>query len=114
MSQIRSWINQDPDPLLRGTDPGIRICTKMSRISNTGKKCNLIVICFHERVPFIFNLLSLISSLDECLPCGRPDIRARKTAHHIADRQNLQLTLGLRLSPPPSKTALFTRVQRRK
>ncbi len=27
----------DPDPLVRGTDPGIRIRTKMSRITNTDK-----------------------------------------------------------------------------
>jgi hypothetical protein len=26
----------DPDPFVRGTDPGIRIRTKMSRIRNTG------------------------------------------------------------------------------
>jgi hypothetical protein len=25
----------DPDPLVRGTDPGIRIRTKMSRVPNT-------------------------------------------------------------------------------
>ncbi len=28
-------MDSDPDPLVRGTDPGIRIRTKMSRISNT-------------------------------------------------------------------------------
>jgi hypothetical protein len=28
----------DPDPLVRGTDPGIRIRTKMSRIPNTARK----------------------------------------------------------------------------
>ncbi len=28
----------DQDPLVRGTDPGIRIHTKMSRISNTDRK----------------------------------------------------------------------------
>jgi hypothetical protein len=28
----------DPDPLVRGTDPQIRICTKMSRIPNTDIK----------------------------------------------------------------------------
>jgi hypothetical protein len=60
-----------------------------------------LVIYVHERVVHLQKLLSLISSLDECLPCGRPDIRPRKTAHHIADRQNPQLTLGLRLPPPP-------------
>jgi hypothetical protein len=27
----------DPDPLVRGTDPAIRIRTKMSRIPNTAK-----------------------------------------------------------------------------
>ncbi len=29
---------QDPDPLVRGTDPLIRIRTKMSRIRNTDSK----------------------------------------------------------------------------
>jgi hypothetical protein len=28
--------DQDPDPLVRVTDPGIRIHTKLSRIPNTG------------------------------------------------------------------------------
>jgi hypothetical protein len=37
--RIRSWI-RILDPLVRGTDPGIRtwICTKMSRIPNTDLK----------------------------------------------------------------------------
>ncbi len=30
----------DPDPLVRGTDPGIRIRTKMSRIPNTAHNLN--------------------------------------------------------------------------
>jgi hypothetical protein len=33
---ISHWYGSgDPDPLVIGTDPGIRICTKMSRIPNT-------------------------------------------------------------------------------
>jgi hypothetical protein len=28
-SRIWSWIHPDPDPLVRGTDPGIQIRTKM-------------------------------------------------------------------------------------
>jgi hypothetical protein len=31
-------LDADPDPLVRGTDPGIRIRAKMSRITNTGLK----------------------------------------------------------------------------
>jgi hypothetical protein len=31
-------LNPDPDPLVRGTDPEIRIRTKMSRIPNTAIK----------------------------------------------------------------------------
>jgi hypothetical protein len=31
----------DPDPLVRGTDPRIRIRTKMSRIPNTGYRGTL-------------------------------------------------------------------------
>jgi hypothetical protein len=35
---ISSVGDPDPDPLIRGTDPRIRICTKMSRIPNTAYK----------------------------------------------------------------------------
>ena len=31
---VGSGLDPDPDPLVRGTDPGIRIRTKMSRIPN--------------------------------------------------------------------------------
>jgi hypothetical protein len=34
-------LDPDPDPLVRGTDPGIRIRNKMSRISNTGSNTTL-------------------------------------------------------------------------
>jgi hypothetical protein len=36
--RIRSWIGPDPDPVVRGTDPRIRIRTKKSLIPNTEKK----------------------------------------------------------------------------
>jgi hypothetical protein len=36
MSRIRSWIRNRIEISVRGTDPGIRIRTKMSRIPNTG------------------------------------------------------------------------------
>jgi hypothetical protein len=35
-SGVDSDLEPDPDPLVRGTDPGIRIRTKMSRIPITG------------------------------------------------------------------------------
>ncbi len=38
-TEERSWIlSLDPDPLVRGTDPRIRIRTNMSRIPNTALK----------------------------------------------------------------------------
>ncbi len=43
----------DPDPLVRGTDPGIRIRTKMSRIPNIGcvllKTCLVSIILFCDQ-----------------------------------------------------------------
>jgi hypothetical protein len=40
---------QDPDPLVRGTDPRIwiQIRTKMSRIRNTGINCLLLPLLLH-------------------------------------------------------------------
>jgi hypothetical protein len=35
--EVGSKVDMDPDPLVRCTDPRIRICTKMSRIPNTGR-----------------------------------------------------------------------------
>jgi hypothetical protein len=34
-----------PDPLVRGSDPEIRIRTNMSRILNTGKKSDSLLAC---------------------------------------------------------------------
>ncbi len=36
--------DQDPDPLVRGKDPGIRIRTKMSRIPNTDRRKRLFTV----------------------------------------------------------------------
>ncbi len=38
LSHWRKESDPEPDPLLRGMDPGIRIPTKMSRIPNTARK----------------------------------------------------------------------------
>ncbi len=47
----------DPDPLVRGTDPGIRIRTKMSRIPNTG--FDLMIRDIRVKVPMSLFLKSL-------------------------------------------------------
>jgi hypothetical protein len=41
--RIHTYVVGHPDPLIRGTDPRIRIRTKISRIPNT-KFCNKLVI----------------------------------------------------------------------
>jgi len=44
-------LDPEPDPFVRGTDPGIRIRTKMSRISNTARNVFLFsfLYCFKKR-----------------------------------------------------------------
>jgi hypothetical protein len=37
-SVTQSYGSEDPDPVVKGTDPRIRIRTKMSRIRNTDRK----------------------------------------------------------------------------
>jgi hypothetical protein len=45
----------DPDPLIRGMDPGIqiRIRTKMSQIPNTGKECLIHINSQTIRIEYI-------------------------------------------------------------
>ncbi len=39
LKSLKKGVGSGPDPLVRGTNPGIRICTKMSRIPNTDFYC---------------------------------------------------------------------------
>jgi hypothetical protein len=64
VTEERSRIRDlDPDLLVRGTDPWIRIRTEKSRIPNTGSKCNAYTACAPIPLKYFLLICNLILHL---------------------------------------------------
>ncbi len=63
---LEGHLRKEQDPLIKGTDPRIRICTKMSRILNTeyrtdlflrgGCLCDLVLYCTQRKLLLHYNI----------------------------------------------------------